>query len=360
MVMINRVMETGWPTKKWPTHDMGRDMKFDKLTVFPEFKKNIKLYRFMSFDKFRSLMSNRMLFFAEASTLSDEFEGGHLIPGLEEECIKNRDLTFVSCWTKNNPRDTSSLFMWRPYSNHENHIAIGVSIATFFLDRYFSYLFQDTIFEKYIGKIEYDNPGKKNYPEKYKTNSFVPFFLKRDYFTDEEEIRIVIQDMAPENPYYSFNSYKKLNRTDVPGIPIPIDLKKIDEFIISPIAKPDIVKSIKDCINNAGLNKSSIGELPKPSDEALKEAIEKVKRLDECNKKSLNNFENYGKVNIKLQEYLNSKFEDDASGNIINHIKILQQCQGNKRDNYILLKETLDERTFVCHWLTNLYLMHKF
>jgi hypothetical protein len=31
----------------------------------------------MSFDKFKSLMSNRMLFFAKTSVLSDKFGGGH-------------------------------------------------------------------------------------------------------------------------------------------------------------------------------------------------------------------------------------------------------------------------------------------
>lgn len=372
MVMINRIMEIGWPTKKWPTHDMGRDMKFNKLTVCPDFKENTKLYRFMSFDKFKSLMSTRKLFFAMASELSDKFEGGHLIPGLEEECIKNRDSTFISCWTKRNPQDKDSLFMWRPHYDGEKDIAIRVSIATFFLDRYFSYLFQDEIFEKYIGNIEYD-PDKEDYPEEYKINSFVPFFIKRDCFRDEKEVRIAIQDMVPENSCYSFKPYKKLEGKDVDGIPISIDLKKIEEYIISPVAEPDTVKSIKDCISKAGLNKPNIKKLPEPLDGDLDRAIEKVKLLDEYNKKSLNNFENHNKINILLEEYLNSEVKGDASGNIYcnhtgninsNHIKTKQQCQSDKRDNYILLNillnKTLGDRVFLCHWFTNLYLMHKF
>lgn len=121
MFIIQRVEEILRLTEKFPTHDMGRDMKFDKLTVCPVFKeKNDKLYRFMSFKKFNDLISNKMLFFAKASKLSDKFEGGHLIRGLEDECINNRNLTFVSCWTTNNPLEDDSLFMWRPYSNKEN------------------------------------------------------------------------------------------------------------------------------------------------------------------------------------------------------------------------------------------------
>jgi hypothetical protein len=66
---------------------MGRDMKFNELSVYPGFKENKNLYLFISFDKFKSPMSNRMLFFAKAIVLSDKFEGEHLIPGLENECI---------------------------------------------------------------------------------------------------------------------------------------------------------------------------------------------------------------------------------------------------------------------------------
>ncbi len=173
--------------------------------------------------------------------------------------VNNRNLTFISCWTTNNPLEDDSLFMWRPHCKYENHIAIGISIKTFFLDRYSSCLFQDTKFEKYIGKIEYVPPDKEDYPEKYKTNSFVPFFLKRDYFTVEKEIRIVIQDMVKGDSFFSFNKYKVLddkilNGDPVKGIPVRIDLHKIDEFIISPVANPSIVEDIKLCISNAGLD----------------------------------------------------------------------------------------------------------
>lgn len=318
MVIENRIDEIVRLTEKFPTYDMGHIMGFKKLTVCPDFK-NGKLYRLMSFDKFKSLINDKMLFFAQASKLSDKFEGGHLIRGLETECINNRNLTFVSCWTTNNPSEESSLFMWRSNCDKENHIAIGISIKTFFLDRYSSCLFQDTKFEKYIGKIEYVLPDKEDYPEKYKTNTFVPFFLKRDYFIVENEIRIVIQDMVPDDSFFSVNKYKMidkniLNGDPVKGIPVPIDLHKIDEFIISPVANPSIVEDIKRCISNAGLDKSKLNPLPKPSDEVLEEAIKKVEKLDESNYKSLNSSENYKEPKIRRQDYLSQ--EEDASGNI--------------------------------------------
>lgn len=305
---------------------MGRDMKFKKLTVSQKFKNNDKLYRFMNFEKFNYLITNKMLFFSQASKLSDKFEGGHLIQGLEDECCNNRNLTFVSCWTGNNPREDDSLFMWRPYFNKENciecenHIAIGISIKTFFLDRNSSCLFQDTKFEKYIGKIQYVSPDRKDYPEKYKTNSFVPFFIKREYFTVENEIRIVIQDMVSEDSFFSFNKYKLidnkvLNGDPVKGIPVRIDLHEIDEFIISPVANPSIVEDIKLRISNAGLDISKIKTRTKPSDKTLEEAITEVERLDKSNYESLNSFENYKKSNVLRKEYL-IQVATDASGNI--------------------------------------------
>lgn len=351
MVIENRVDEIVRLTEKFPTHDMGHDVEFEKLTVCTDSKINKKIYRFMSFKRFNDLISGKMLFFAQASKLSDKFEGGHVVRGLEKECFKNKNLTFVSCWTTNNPFEESSLFMWRPNCEKENHIAIGISIKTFFLDRYSSCLFQDTKFEKYVGKIEYIPPDKEDYPEKYKTNSFVPFFLKRDYFIVENEIRIVIQDMVPEYSFFSFNKYKVLdekvlNGDPVKGIPVPIDLHKIDEFIISPVTNPSIVKDIKLCISNAGLDKSNLNQLPTPSNKALKKAIEKVERLDESNYKSLNSFENYKESKILHQDYLSQEITDASGNTVVYHInesndfshkKIIQQCQCYKRDTNIKL-----------------------
>jgi hypothetical protein len=328
MEIVSRVKEILRLTEKFPTHDMGRAMKFDELTVCTELKDNKKLYRFMSFKRFNDLISNKILFFSKASKLSDKFEGGHVIRGLEKECDKNRDLTFVSCWTANNPRDDDSLFMWRPYDNKENciecenHIAIGISIKTFFIDRCSSCLFQDKKFEKYIGKIDYVPPDREDYPENYKTNSFVPFFIKRDYFEVENEIRIVIQDMVPGDSFFSFNKYKVLddeivNGNPFKGIRVRIDLHKIDEFIISPVADPSIIEDIKLCIINAGLDISKLKPLTEPSDKALEKAIKEVERLDKSNYKSLNNFENYKESKILREEYLLQDSVTDQSGNTV-------------------------------------------
>jgi hypothetical protein len=177
--------------RKYATHDMGKIefdgmFKFDKLSVHQKDRKNFKLYRFMSCDKFESLLNKGkgQLFFSTVKKLSDKFEGGFLISGLENICLENRERTYVSCWTKNNPRDKSALLMWRPHYiskdniKCDNHIAIGISIDKFFLSASDSDFFQDRIFEKFMGNINYVPPNYK-YPQIYIANTLAPFFIKR-------------------------------------------------------------------------------------------------------------------------------------------------------------------------------------
>lgn len=307
--------------KDWPTHDMGENLKFIELSVSQKRKDNLKLYRFMRLDRFEDLFNKKALFFAQAKILSDKFEGGYVVPGLEGLCLENRDSTFVSCWTKNDPLVESSLLMWRPHSNEENHIecenhiAIGISINTFFLNEGSSYLFKDKTFEKYTGSIKYLIKDD-DYPKTCQPNSLVPFFLKRNDYIDEKEIRIIIQDMKQKDTSHSFKKFQISN-----GIFVSIDLKKIDEFIVSPITKSDIVDKIVSLIEKERLNKP-IKRAPLPSNKAITEAIKKVEHLNELNQKQINvdkNFKlseiidiNYGSLD---QVIVLEKGYVDASGN---------------------------------------------
>lgn len=327
-------MKKNWST----THDMGEDLRFIDLSVSQERKDNLILYRFMSIERFKELLDDKFLFFAKAKNLSDKYEGGNFIPELEELCFNNREYTFVNCWTKNNPLNESSLLMWRPYFNVkrqiecECQIAIGVSINTFFLKTYSSYIFRDKIFEKYMGKIYYLTPGDE-YLKKCQSNTFVPFFVKRDDYGDEDEIRIIIQDMKPNVPSRSFKRHQKLNGKEIPEIPVRIDLKKINEIFISPTTKCDVVYEITGWIKEKGLNKS-IKKVPMPSEKVFKEAIKKVERLNELNKKQAEASENskqppiidrnYGslhQITVLSEEYT------DASGNVVYGYRTLQNSQ---------------------------------
>ena len=150
----------------WPTYNIW----YDELSVHQELQEKIKLYRYMSFEKFKLLLDKSKLFFAKASVLSDRIEGRYIFPEIAKEFLEYKNNTFVSCWTKNNPLNKSSLFLWELYDQEKDSVAIEISI-----DHLFSGLFQDKKFEKYLGKINYLDPDNVIYPEKYKANSLVPF-----------------------------------------------------------------------------------------------------------------------------------------------------------------------------------------
>lgn len=282
--------------KNWPTHKMW----YDDFLVSQQ---NLKLYRFMSLKKFKYLLSESKLFFSRASILSDEFEGGYHIPELANEFKENKYNTFVSCWTENDPRIKSSILLWELHSSEENPIVVGVSI-----DYFISGLFQDEKFEKYIGKINYLDPHNVDYPEKYKANSLVPFFLKRNHFKDEKEIRVVIQDMDPTGPR-SFKVGKELK-----GISVHIDLEKIDEIIISQRAEYSFYEEVTHLIEKAGLRKA-VERVPIPSNVDSKKMSEKVKCINKNNKRQLDNVENSNSFERKNINYGTLKLESDASGN---------------------------------------------
>ena len=230
-------------------------MWYPTLSVDDLEKKNTKLYRFLTLDKFEKLMTEHKLFFARARILSDKFEGGFQIKEFANEFLKYRNDTFVSCWTRNDPRSKSSLFMWRPNDKNENHVAIEVSIDKFLSDDYSYCFLQDEDyenFEPYIGKIDYLYQENEDYPKKYKPSILVPFFLKRRNFEYEDEIRILIQDMD-RGGFFPFNVGRESK-----GIKMSINLKKIDNIFISPTANDAFSEKINDLVMKAGLNK--IGE----------------------------------------------------------------------------------------------------
>lgn len=281
--------------EKWPTYEMWYD---DFLLS----NKNLKLYRFMNFKKFQSLMSERKLFFTKASVLSDKFEGGYIFQELAEEFKENKNNTFISCWTENDPRIESSMMLWELYSNGENSIVIGMSINHFFTG-----LFQDEKYEKYMGKINYLDPRNVVYPEKYQANSLVPFFLKRNHYNDEKEIRIIIQDMDPTGPL-SLNV-----SNEAKGMSVPIDLEKIDEILVLQKTDYSFQKEINHLIEKAGLKKAveTVSFLLDKSEEISK----KVACINEHNKRQLDSIENFNDFNLKNINYGTLKISYDASGN---------------------------------------------
>jgi hypothetical protein len=299
--------------KRYPT----RKMWIPNLSVDSLENEKTRLYRYMSFKKFEKLMTDHTLFFARARELSDRFEAGFQIKKFAKEFLKYRDHTFISCWTLNDPRSRSSLCMWKPNDENENHVAIEVSIDKFLSEDYASSFLQEEHYEciePYIGMVDYLKP-EDDYTENYEPSILIPFFLKRIGFAYEKEIRILIQDMDRKG-VFPFNFGKKSK-----GMPVFIDLKKIDNFFISPTANYDIFEKINCLIEKAGFNKT--GEWVSIPNANYNKVNEKLEFISKYNNKLPDTFENSNKIKVRKKEYIVGK---DASGNAIGYLDFEVEC----------------------------------
>lgn len=154
------------------------------------------LWRYMSFTKFVSLLTENALFFARADKLGDPFEGSlspinvalrpEMYKGRPEEQQKLigefirylRRFTLVNCWHEN--RNESDA-MWKLYSGIED----GIAIKTDFHSLSQSLTCTQPI---YIGRVTYINYEKTFVPE---METLAPFVHKRKSFEHEREVRAI-------------------------------------------------------------------------------------------------------------------------------------------------------------------------
>ena len=265
----------------------------------PVFKKpeneNAKIWRYMDFTKFVSLLDMESLYFTRLDRLEDKFEGSvpksfyssmsseklemlktffpdsyrRRIKESEEERLKNskkalkinkirRKWTFVNCWHMN---EFELAAMWKLYLKGNEGIAIQTTYQRL----------RDS-FEKcksivWIGMVKYIDYGKDKMPS---SNSNYRFVYKRKSFEYEKELRAVIRKYPiSEKELKNGISLEKLAEADIfpEGLQIPVDLDTlIQRIYVSPYAenwfeklvasvtdKYDVVKNVK---------KSSLAEDP--------------------------------------------------------------------------------------------------
>ncbi len=142
---------------------------------------NAKIWRYMDFAKFVSLMDKKSLYFARADKLGDPFEGSYTkfnyerrradITEDEEKQLsdifnKIRYYTFINCWHLNEHESTA---MWKLYSEINKGIAIQSTIT-----KLKNSLNTDSDF--FIKKVNYIDYDKEPIPEK---SIISPFIYKR-------------------------------------------------------------------------------------------------------------------------------------------------------------------------------------
>ncbi len=161
---------------------------------------NCKIWRYMDFTKYVSILQTKCLFFCRSDLFEDPYEGatshaneklrdtiyeGNPLP---EEVIKQlsqftewvRQWTYISCWHMN---QYESAAMWKLYCTTNESIAIQTSYATL------RKALPDKVF---IGTVNYIDYEKDWLPE---GNAFWPFVHKRKSFEHEHELRAIISDL---------------------------------------------------------------------------------------------------------------------------------------------------------------------
>ena len=250
---------------------------YEKHPVFAEPEnKDGKIWRYIDFTKFTSMIDGRSLFFVKASKLRDPYEG--TMPeyndqirrsvyesqkqnfkdddqfekflqstpkGLRATYKQNKETMLINSWHEN---DYESASMWQLYSQGNSGIAIQSTFKKLY--ECFSKNIEDKI---WIGKVKYLDFKKEWMDE---GNIFDPFIIKRKSFSSEMEIRALT--LHPEDPI-SNQKGQKQDRLIENGMYVPVDLEiLIEKIYVSPFAQNWVTKTIQSVATKFHLNKEII------------------------------------------------------------------------------------------------------
>jgi hypothetical protein len=227
----------------------------------------IKIWRYMDFTKFVSLLSNKGLFFPTAINFDDQFEGSFSFVNKKYRPLiyKQLGLSFdvdevsnffknlrywvgINCWHMN---EFESAGMWSLYSKTNEAICIQ---STY--DKLRKYLSKDI----HIGMVKYIDYDKEWIPEK---NILTPFLYKRRSFEHERELRALL----------NLSNKTELDNLELPATPafngkwINVDLRfLIENIFVSPNSPNWYYDLVKDTVSVYKLNinvvRSSLEEQP--------------------------------------------------------------------------------------------------
>ncbi len=208
-------------------------IKFPKVTI--PIEENAVLWRYMSIDKFTSILNEKAIFFSRASINSDEFEGSLPICEVEErdrngkrkefqfEHLKMKSNIVLNCWIISNHE---SIGMWERYLKGKDGIVIQTNT-----ERLFNALkkSENTIYYSKVRYIDYNKDiwyNEFEYPyDRY--NFFTPFVHKRIEFKEENEFRLFFCANEESRNVDFWEKQKSEN-----GLSVPIELNDLIEKII--------------------------------------------------------------------------------------------------------------------------------
>lgn len=231
-----------------------------------------KIWRYIDFTKFVSLLDRRALFFVRADKLGDLFEGASSEINIEmrPELYKNTleefgkysedelkktlsnmsaylqflsKITAISCWHLN---DIESDAMWTKYAGQDR----GIAIQSTYGRLKDSLMYEE--FGIFIHKVKYIDHSVD-----YMVGDLGvgPFYHKRKEFSHESELRAIIQKMAaPGKP--AMVDFKPIRNN---GIYVNVDLDLLVERIyLSPTSPTWIRKLVESVTARYGLDRPVI------------------------------------------------------------------------------------------------------
>jgi hypothetical protein len=151
-----------------------------------------EIWRYMDLWKFLDILDNSRMYLSQASKFEDKLDGripnhalksaesGHplkQIDSFSESSLKRSH--YVGCWSSE-VKETYP--MWKVYSDYKTAVAIKTTVGDLISS------ISEEEKDIYIGKINYVNPHGSYV---FKGNTFQFFFEKRDYFSFENEVRIL-------------------------------------------------------------------------------------------------------------------------------------------------------------------------
>ena len=225
---------------------------YEEHYVFiPPEEDDAKIWRYMDFTKFVSILDRRALFFVRSDKLSVGHEGSYSYCDVKARCdeykgdaaeayLKRlpkvardlREAIFINCWHLSTYESEA---MWNLYAKNEESIAIQSTYKK--LKECFDSS-SETIF---IGKVSYIDYDTERMP---KGNLLYPFVHKRKNYEHEKELRAVIMKLPSEKG-------RVISPNQVisgSGLYVNIDIDKLIECVyVSPKASDwfyDLIKSI--------------------------------------------------------------------------------------------------------------------
>ena len=232
---------------------------------------NTKIWHYMDFTKFVSLLDTKALFFTRVDQLDDEFEGSitrfDLDPSFQKATSEERtdflrhrmrmtevykwqrEELAVNCWHMN---EDESAAMWKLYLKSDE----GLVIQSTYQRLINSFDSHDSVNTIWVGVVNYGDYKTINIP--VDEDTLYPFLYKQKWFDYERELRaVVVQKKTMSNvpkgqSWIGGSQFLKMPKD---GIKIPVNLDvMIENIYTSPKSKDWFVELVKSITKRFSLN----------------------------------------------------------------------------------------------------------